>query len=187
MVVARDQVCRIKRGLRARFSPRNALSLGTPTATMRIDDVVGNGAMVRALKGPKPHKQGTNIHLSRGSMIQGCTRWFDPRFNARLAYRPANLPPYHQRQNVGGRSSVSGDRCSSRRGCQAMYAPCMPPFTCLHSLLARHGRVLSLLFLPPSGPELVLRQSHHLTKHQFVFHHKRPKPHLLILITAPLP
>lgn len=92
-VVARDQVCRIKRGLRARSLPRNALWLGMSTVKMRTDDIVGDGAMVRAIKGQRPHKQGTNIHLRRGSMIQGCTRWFDPRFNARLAYRPANLPP----------------------------------------------------------------------------------------------
>lgn len=45
-----------------------------------------------------------------------------------------------------------------------MYAPCMPLSTCLPSLLARHARVPSLLlYLPPSGLKLVLRQSHHLS------------------------
>jgi len=45
-----------------------------------------------------------------------------------------------------------------------MYAPCIPLSTWLPSLLARLARVPSLLlYLPPSGSELVLRQSDHLS------------------------
>jgi hypothetical protein len=112
------------------------------------------------IRGPRSHKQGSNMHLRRGFMVL-----FDPRSNARLAYRPTDVPRRHRRHTIesGWRSCHSGDPYHAQT-IKVMYAPCIPLSTCLPSLLARLARVPSLLlYLPPSGPELVLRQSDHLS------------------------
>jgi len=110
------------------------------------------------IRGPRSHKQGSNMHLRRGFMVL-----FDPRSNARLAYRPTDVPRRHRRHTIVGAAELSLRR-SLPRSIEVMYAPCIPLSTCLPSLLARLARVPSLLlYLPPSGPELVLRQSDHLS------------------------
>jgi hypothetical protein len=73
-----------------------------------------------------------------------------------------------------------------------MCAPCMhASSTCLHSLLARQGRVLSfvlLLYLPPAGPDLVLLQPHRLNfwTPTFYSQHERMRDHHLVLRAEPL-
>ena len=129
-----------------------------------MGDITGIRAPRRigpGINGPRSHKQGSNVLLRRVFMVL-----FDPRSNARLACRPADLPSSYNSRGGGVVTPAIPTTLKLSR-LKAMYAPCIPLSTCLPSLLARHARVLSLLlYLPHSGPKLVLRQSHLLTKYR---------------------
>lgn len=132
----------------------------------------------------------TYVHLGRGSII-----WFDPRFNADLAYRTGNLTPWTKcwgselRLRMRGRSMPTTLKQRKYQGyVRALHASLHSPPLIFPAGTSRPCALVVVLYLPHDGQKSVLCQPYH-SSHQAptsCFQNERPKIHHLVLRTAPL-